>query len=221
VILSVHQPAYLPWLGLFDKIHRSDVFVFLDTVQFEKNSYINRNQIKTDKGALWLTLPVLQKGHTSSTLLETQIDNAQGWKKKHLNSIYHNYRKAPGFSEKYAKLESIYRPGYERVADLCFDHLRFWMEELGIALKIERARDLGLTEKKSDLIRALCRHFKADHYLSGILGKNYLDLDTFKQDGISVEFQDYTSPVYPQLHGDFISNLSVLDAWMNGAEKLL
>ena len=94
MILSAHQPAYLPWLGYFDKIARADVFVYLDTVQFEKNSFINRNQIKTPQGAQWLTIPVRTKGHMSASLRTTEIDDSQKWRSKHIKSIETNYRKA-------------------------------------------------------------------------------------------------------------------------------
>ena len=105
MILSAHQPAYLPWLGYFDKIIKSDVFVFLDTVQFEKNSFINRNKIKTPQGSVWLTVPVKLKGHLDVPLLKIEIDHKINWQKNHLKSIYLNYKKAPHYKEGYFKIE--------------------------------------------------------------------------------------------------------------------
>lgn len=90
MILSAHQPAYLPWLGYFDKITEADIFVFLDTVQYEKNSFINRNKIKTPQGPQWLTIPVKSKGHITATLRETLVDDSKPWRSKHLKSIEMN-----------------------------------------------------------------------------------------------------------------------------------
>ena len=92
MMLSAHQPAYLPWLGYLDKIASADVFVFLDDVQFEKNSFINRNRIKTSQGAQWLTVPVRMKGHMYATLLNTSMDDSQPWRRKHLAAVALNYR---------------------------------------------------------------------------------------------------------------------------------
>lgn len=95
MILSIHQPAYLPWLGYFDRIARSDKFVYLDNVQFERNSFINRNRIKTANGPIWLTIPVRLKEHFNKTIADIEIDARQNWKRKHLRSIEQNYRHAP------------------------------------------------------------------------------------------------------------------------------
>ena len=96
MVISIHQPAFNPWLGYFDKLFSSDVFVFLDTVQFEKNSFINRNKVKTNQGENWLTIPIKNKGHMTSTLRETEMIE-DGWRKKHLRLIEYNYKKAPCF----------------------------------------------------------------------------------------------------------------------------
>lgn len=215
MILSAHQPAYLPWMGYFDKISRSDLFVFLDSVQFEKNSFTNRNQIKTQQGPAWLTIPVKMKGHLSSTLKETQIDNSQGWKNKHLKSIYFNYRKAPRFGQCYPKLEELYHLSLDLLSDLCFHHLAFWLRELGVQTRIERSSSLGMESSKSQLILDICKYYGADQYLSGKLGRNYVDEEQFKKSGIVVSYQDYAPAPYPQLYGEFIPNLSVIDQWMN------
>lgn len=216
--LSAHQPAYLPWLGFFDKIGRSDVFVYLDAVQFEKNSFTNRNRIKTLRGPIWLTVPVKLKGHTSSTMKDTLIDNTQNWRMKHLRSIAQSYGRAPFFGPRYPRLEALYEESFDRLSDMCFSHLQFWLSELGIERRIIRQSELPEMGLKSELVLNLCRHLGADCYLSGALGRAYLDLSAFRASGIRVELQDYRHPVYPQLHGDFLPNLAIVDLWMNASD---
>lgn len=215
MILSAHQPAYLPWLGYFNKIARADVFVYLDTVQFEKNSFINRNRIKTPKGAIWLTIPVKTKGHTSGSLLTTEIDDGQPWRGKHLKSIELNYRKAPRFDDRFPKIEALVRRQESNLAEYCFHQLRFWLDELAINTQVVRSSELNVESTKSDLILDLCRHFSAANYLSGAFGHDYLIEDDFKNFKISIDYLNFTTNPYPQLWGKFIPNLSVLDWWMN------
>lgn len=218
--ISAHQPAYLPWMGYFDKIAKSDLFVYLDNVQFEKNSFTNRNLIKTAQGACWLTLPVRQKGHMSSTLLTLPLDDSQPWRRKHLQSIALNYRKAPGFDEKFSRLERQYQTPAITLADFCWNQLQFWLAELDLACTLIRASTLPDMGRKSDLVFNLCRHFAADTYLSGKLGKDYLAESVFAEHKVHIEYQDYQPPVYPQLYGQFIPALSILDLWMNSPAPL-
>jgi len=221
MLLSAHQPAYLPWLGYFDKIARADIFVYLDTVQFEKNSFTNRNQIKTPQGVLWMTIPVKTKGHTSSSLSTTEIDESQPWRSKHLKSIEMNYRKAPRFVECFPKIEKLLNTPESNLAEYCFQQLLFWLREMGIDTPVVRSSELSIASAKSNLVLDLCKHFDARDYLSGAQGRNYLDTDAFDKAGISIEYQSYKSPVYPQLWGDFVPNLGILDWWMNTNEKFL
>lgn len=215
MILSAHQPAYLPWLGYFDKIARADVFVYLDTVQFEKNSFINRNRIKTPQGAQWLTIPVIMKDHLSATLHDTEIESTQPWSSKHLKTIRMNYARAEFFDACCRKLEALLADPQTRLAELCWRQLLFWLDEFGIKTCVVRSSKLEIASSKGALILALCQHFGADRYLSGALGRNYLVADEFRAAGIELEFQNYVSPVYRQLWGDFIPALSVVDYWMN------
>ena len=220
-ILSAHQPAYLPWLGYFDKIARSDIFIYLDTVQYEKNSFINRNRIKTPQGSLWLTIPVKTKGHTHSSLLTTEIDDKQPWRVKHIKSIEANYRKAIGFDNKFAELELLINTSATNLADYCFDHLIFWCTQLRISTKIVRSSTLPPMGAKSDLIFDLCTHFGAKHYLSGALGRDYLNVDRFKNAGIEIEYQNFKNHTYTQLWGDFVPNLSIVDWYMTSGDHEL
>jgi WbqC-like protein family len=221
MILSAHQPAYLPWLGYFHKIAQVDVFVYLDSVQFEKNSFINRNQIKTPQGASWLTIPVKTKGHMSGSLRTTSIDDSQPWRSKHLKSIEMNYRKAPRFDQCFPKIQALLTTAETNLAEYCLHQLLFWLAELGICnTRVVRSSDLPIASSKSDLVLDLCRHFGARRYLSGALGRDYLVEENFSKAAIAIEYQRFKSPVYPQLWGEFIPNLGVLDWWMNMSEPL-
>src|SRR2546430_8841131 len=201
MILTAHQPAYLPWLGYFDKIARADLFVYLDTVQFEKNSFINRNRIKTPQGEQWLTVPVRVKGHISSTLRDMQTDSTQPWRAKHFKSIEMNYSRATHFRRLLPRLETLLAVDGLCLADLCFLQLRIWLEELGITTPLVRSSELAISSTKSNLILDGCRNFSATRYLSGALGKGYLVEKDFGDAGIAIEYQEFKHPTYPQLWG--------------------
>ncbi len=205
----------MPWLGYFDKILRADVFVFLDHVQFEKNSFINRNQIKTPLGPDWLTVPVLSKGHMTSSIAGTRVDDRQPWREKHLKTLSHNYAKARFFGERFGRLQGLYAVPGDSIADICWEQLRFWLDELDCKTRVVRSSTLETASRKSELILDLCRHFGATRYISGSLGRDYLEEGSFARLGTSIEYQEFSHPRYVQLHGQFIPCLSIVDAWMN------
>jgi len=221
VILSAHQPAYLPWLGYFEKIASADIFIYLDTVQFEKNSYINRNKIKTPQGPLWLTIPVKSKGNINSNLLKTEIEEKIPWRKKHIKSIKMNYSKALRYQERFSKIEEIVMKEESNLTEYCFQQLVFWIDELNIKTKVYRLSEIPIFSKKSELIFDLCKHYNAKYYLSGALGKNYLNKYDFIKAGITVNYQDFKPKVYPQLWGKFVPFLSIVDWWLNTDDNKL
>ena len=215
MIISIHQPAYLPWLGYFDKINRSDIFIYLDTVQLEKNSFTCRNKIKTSQGSTWLTIPLITKGHTANSIRDIRIDNSQNWKKKHLKNIFFNYKKAEFFDELYPKIEFLFGEDFDLFSDLAYHHMVFWLNEFNIQTKIVKSSTLDIETKKSDLVLDLCSNFNATKYLSGALGKDYLDESSFDQHQIELEYQNYSHPVYQQLNGEFLPYMGIVDFWMN------
>jgi hypothetical protein len=214
-ILSAHQPAYLPWLGYFHKIAISNIFVILDNVQLEKNSFINRNKVKTSQGALWLTVPVLISGHTQKAIKDMEINNTIDWRTKHWKTIYLNYKKAAHFAEFSDYFQELYKKEWIKLTDLLEYTLQFFLNALNIKTKIYRQSELQIYSKKQELILDLCKYFKAKIFLFGVLGKKYADTSLFGDNGIRITFQEYNHPVYPQLQGDFIPNLSIIDLLFN------
>lgn len=221
MIVAIHQPAYMPWLGYLARIAEADVFVFLDTVQFEKNSFTNRNRIKSANGPVWLTVPVRQKGHIGKPLSALEIDNATDWRTKHLRSIEQSYRKARHFAKCEADLAALVQSEGTLLSELCLSQLRFWTDVLDIDTKIVRASELLVEGHKSNLVLNICRHLGADRYLSGPQGRDYLAEETFAAAGIEIDYHTYKHPVYPQLYGSFLPAMSVVDYWMNTSDTKL
>jgi len=215
MILSAHQPAYLPWLGYFHKIMISDIFVILDDVQFEKNSFINRNKIKTNQEPIWLTVPLLMKQHTAKTIKEMETNAHENWGEKHWKSLSMNYRKAPYFQQYAAFFEETYCRSWPIFMDLIDHFNRFWFEILDIKTKIIKQSDLGIKSAKQDLILDLCAAVKADQYVSGALGKDYLEATKFQEKAIQLYFQSYNINNYDQLYGEFLPYLSMPDLLFN------
>ena len=220
MIVAVHQPQYLPWLGYFDKIRRADVFCFLDNVQYKKNDWQNRNRIKTVRDWQWLTVPVHYSfGQAINTV---KINQSVKWQHKHLQALVTNYSRAPFFKDHI----QIFEQAYARIWELLSDLNIFFVELLRDALNLPqtpmvKASQLTLRDDPTDRLIDICRALNADTYLSGQDGIKYMDLDRFRQNGIQVVIQDFNHPVYPQLFGRFQSNMSVIDLLFNcGAGSL-
>ena len=207
MIISIHQPAYLPWLGYLEKIKRSDIFVFLDTVAYDKNSFDNRNRILIDEKEHWLTIPMATAGKFGQTY--QQISPATDeWMKSHPKTIQYAYHKAPNFFEYFPKIQSAYDicgliHGFSfqtwatpepSLADYCWKQLEVWREIFGLTNTIVKASQLGVTEKGSDLVLEICKKLEATEYYSGVMGKEYLDEAKFTEAGIRVVYQDYQPP---------------------------
>lgn len=223
MIVSIHQPNFLPWLGYFHRIAESDVHVILDNVQFEKNSFINRNRIKIASGWMWLTVPVLTKGRFGKNPIDqVLIDSKARWAEKMWKSIWLNYSRAPFFKNYFEPLgEILLKEDQEKLVDLNWALLYFLLKSLSLEVRLIHASELKVEEKKSDLVLAICEELKAKTYFSGALGRGYLEEDKFKARGIKIVYQEYRHPVYNQLFGDFMSHLSIIDLLFNcGPESL-
>lgn len=217
MILTAHQPCYLPWLGLFAKIALADTFCIFDAVQFERHGYSNRVKIKTNTGPQWLTVPV---EHGMPLLKDAKIVQG-GWARKHCRTIELAYQKAPFFPLYFDALREILMREHNLLVELDTALLRFLLNALGIRTKIVKASEQDFRGSKSELVLDMCRKLGAKAYIFGQYGASYADVPAFDRAGVGVLFQSYQHPTYPQLHGAFESGLSIIDLLFNhGPESL-
>lgn len=218
------QPSYIPWRGYFHQIQRADLFVFYDDVQYDEHGWRNRNQIKTANGLQWLTIPVITKGvHTNNIpIKDVRLVPNNPWSTKHWRALQQNYGKAPHFKRYAPVLEQFYSRKDTLLADFTCDFTVALARELGIQhTKFVRSSTLPAEGTKTDRLLHLLTHLGAKHYISGPSAKDYLEMDKFAAAGITVEFMVYDYPEYPQLHGAFQPNVSVLDLMFNtGADAM-
>lgn len=220
MILTAHQPSYLPWLGLFSKIAEADKFCIFDAVQYERKGWINRNYIKTANGPLLLSVPVASKDHFNKKICDIEIMEGN-WARKHSRSIELAYAKAPHFEQHFAGVGAIFDMYAQGglLAEMNGDFLRYFLRALSIQVPLVNASDYKFEGDKSALVLDMCKKLGADTYIFGGLGKDYADVASFEAAGVTPLFQEYKHPVYPQLHGSFEPNMSVLDLLMNMGPK--
>ncbi|OGW02808.1 MAG: hypothetical protein A2Z59_02255 [Nitrospinae bacterium RIFCSPLOWO2_02_39_17] len=221
MIVAIHQPQFIPWLGYFDKIDQADVFIFLDNVQYKKNEYQNRNRIKTANGWQWLTVPVLYK--FPQKINEVRINNKIDWKRKHLNTLVTNYSKSKYFEKYILYFKALYSKEWEFISDINIDVTRQLAGFLGIKKNFIIASEfLSADKEEGDATKRLidiCRLIGADTYLAGKDGAKYMDVEKFTKSGIKLTFQDFKHPVYSQLFRKFEPNMSVIDLLFNHGEE--
>ena len=214
MIVSIHQPQYLPWLGYFDKIDRADAFVLLDNVQFKKNEWQNRNRIKTAQGPQWLTVPVQYK--FPQRIHEVEINNRERWQHKQRQAIVSNYRKAPFWTILEDFFEEIFSRPWQMISDLNIFVVKRLSAILGILTPVYIASELStFPEDPDERLVAIAHFLGADTYLAGSGGHDYMNPTIYEEAGIRVIFQDYQHPAYNQLFGLYEPYLSVIDLIFN------
>jgi len=189
--------------------------VLYDDVQFEKGSWRNRNRIKTPNSAQWLTVPVILKDQGFPVIRDVVINTSVPWQKKHIKTITQNYSKAPFFNLYADGLFEILSRSWKYLIDLDLELIDWIAKQLSISTPLLLASHLGIPGSHVQRLIDIIRSLQGNHFYEGSAGRNYIDEAVFKQAGISVTFQGYLHPEYPQLHGDFISHLSIIDLLFN------
>lgn len=218
----ITQPIYLPWVGYFDLMDRSDIFVLLDSVQFDKRSWQQRNRIKCPRGELMLTVPVLSKGQFHQKIQDVRIDPGSNFVKDHIKAIQLNYARSEYFYRYADEVFAILNKKHVLLADLNIDLILWFKDVLRIQTEIVRSSSLNVLGKKSELLVHICKELGIERYLSSAGSMTYINENNlFDENGIQLNYQNYEPVPYRQLHGEFIPYLSMLDLLFNEGKESL
>lgn len=227
VRIAIHQPHYLPWVGYVDKMDDCELFVYLDHAQYERQGWQNRNAIKTARGRHMLTVPV-DRGRVPDRIFDKQIAEVGHWRRKghwrrsHWETIRQAYAKAEFIGAHASWLEDLYATPFENLAELNITATERIASGLGLRVRTVRSSELGLPGRaKTPMILDICNALGADEYLSGSGAREYLDEGYLERHGVTVVWQDFTPPRYPQCYPEvgFEPGLSALDLLLNTGSR--
>jgi hypothetical protein len=217
--VSIMQPAYLPWLGYFDRLRQSDLHIILDHVNLDGNSktkFSNRNKVRTPEGWTWLTVPLRSKGKHGNLFLNlVEVSEDSSWRSKHWQTLKSCYGKAPHFSEHKLFFEEFYDTEWMKLNDLIERSTEYLKKSLGTTCQTLKSSEMEIPGEKADLILNLCISVGATKYISGPFGRDYLDSKSFLEAGIELVFHDYKHPEYKQSFPGFEPYMSVVDLLFN------
>lgn len=216
MIVAAHQPYFAPYAGFFAKALLADTLVLMDDVQFPQGStWLTRNRFKNDNGKLWLSIPVWKKGLGWQKIREVRICNEGRWREKHLSTLQVAYHHAPFFKEHEAFLEGLFQGWQDRLVELNLSVLKYLAACLGIETRFVLLSELGIDAKEPVLSAAVARTLGASVFLAQAGARKFLDAEIFRKAGLATVFAKAKPPVYPQLWGAFLPNLSVFDLLFN------
>jgi hypothetical protein len=213
-ICVISQPRFFPGLHYLHRLMVADVFVILDTVQYNPRHEENRARVRTPRGAEWLTVP-MHRTRREQLICDTHIDNSQDWRVRAWRMIRDHYGKAPLFATHAAAIQQIIEAPHESLTALDRASWEPALRLLGIGCDIMYASELHVAGQGRRLLLDICKYVGASTYLSGMFGREYLDVGEFAAAGIDVLFHQYEYVPYPQRDGEFIGFLSYLDALFN------
>ena len=210
--VTIHQPEFAPWLGFFHKASLADNLILLNDVQFRKNYFQNRNRIRNASGTSWITVPV-ERSSLSTKINEVRIAGTTNphWAQRIGSTVTQAYHHASYFEPMFAEFSTHLMPAGDRLVDVNIPLLRWMLHEFGQTCEVSLSSSFGANSTGSRRILDLCLAAGAETYVSGISGRDYLDLEEFEQAGISIEFQQFHHPVYTQLHPGFVPQISALE----------
>lgn len=223
MIVAIMQPAYLPWLGYFDRVSRADLLIVLDHVAMDRNSktkFANRNKIRTPDGWMWLTVPTETKGARDTPINRLGL-MGDDWKRQHRATIRQFYRDAAHYDDYSGKLDAFYDRPMRTLAEAAAASTGLLTDALGITTPLVLSSSLDPKSTKSELILELCKIAGAHAYLSGPFGRDYLDPAAFAREGVEIVFHDYVHPSYDQVYPGFEPTMSALDLVLNHGPQSL
>jgi len=209
------QPNYIPWAGYFELINTSDIFVFLDDVQYTRRDWRNRNKIKTENESKWLTVPVIKQNRESLLIKDVMIDNTNNWRRSHYDTLKRFYSNAPYWELYQEFIDSMYLMEWGNLCELDIAFIVKISNILKLNTKFVRSSSLMTNGTKEEKLISICKELGISTYVSGPSGKNYINDNKFAKDDIELEYHEYATVNYDQLYGDFNPFVTVLDLLFN------
>jgi len=215
-IVTMHQPNYLPWIGLFSKIKQADCFVIMDTFQYTKDGITHRNKVRTNAGSHYLTIPI-SKEFARSKIKDVELPSDGKWREVHYQTIYQNYLKTDFFKYHADFFKELYQKDFHFLWQINVNIIRYLLKCFETNVEIIVASDLNLSPdlKHTDMIIAVLKSIGATMYLSGPSGKGYLEVEKFRQNNVNYGFARFKHPVYKQRYPGFEPNLAAIDLLFN------
>jgi hypothetical protein len=215
--IAIMQPTYLPWAGYFNLISRADQFVFLDDVQFSRQSWQQRNRIVVNGQPMILTVPVLSSDRGPQSIGDVRVDESKNWRKKHLRTLQQAYAKHPFGKEPVAVAETVIGGGSDLLVDINIALITGFCRALDLTPGFHRSSELAVAGDRSERLLKICRLLHADTYLSPCGSKEYLEEDgVFAGSDVALRYQEYVPRPYPQLGAaEFVSHMSIVDIVAN------
>lgn len=215
MILSGHQPNYLPYPGLVGKIMMSDKFIYVTKVQYERKSWQNRNRIRSMDSEVLLTVPTLKKGKFDQLICDVQINNDLKWGKKHFNSIRLNYKKCKFYNNYIDFFEDLYNKEWNNLCELDIYIMNYILNELNVKTPILYDKDFDFKGNKTDFLVDMCKQTNCDTYMSNKGSENYVELNVFTDNNLNHIYINYIGQQYKQAYRGFIPKLSIIDMLFN------
>ena len=211
--ISIHQPCYLPYLGLFYKIWKSDEFVYLDDAQYSNGYVFDFNRIKTPQGEMRIKVPLEKK--FGNLLTEVVPKNFLGWREKHLKAIAMNYKRADYFNELFFSFQKLLMADYSNLADMNIALTDFFIDWFGFRVKTHKSSSMAIFSRAEARVIEIVKALDGKEYISGIGGKNYQSEENFTKASIKLTYAQFTPIQYKQQWKDFLPYMSVIDYALN------
>ena len=219
ITVAIHQPNFFPWMGYFDKIAKSNIFIFLDNVQHEKGSGTWGNRVKflINGESKWVTAPINREYSGTKKIKDISFSENLKWREKILRNILFNYKNHPFFDEYFQTFESLILCKTEKVSDYNINTITNLLDLLDIKnISIFRSSDFKIDKSSNELLIELIKTVGGNHYLSGGGDSTYLNGNLFKEENIIIKKQNFSSPSYKQFKNvSFIPGLSIFDCIFN------
>lgn len=213
MIVSIHQPDYIPYIGYFYKVSQSKKFIFLDDAQYSNDNMHQWNRIKTPQGECRLKVPIEHK--FGDKINEVRTRDELKWKEKHLKTITMNYSKSKYFHDYFQTFRELILSDYNNLAEMNITINKWICNQFGFNIEFYQTSNMDIHTAKEERVIDLCTALEADVYISGNGARAYQIDEHFSERGVKLQYTDYRPIEYPQLWKEFLPNMSVIDYIFN------